>query len=270
MRNGAYYETETGIELYYEVAGDGPPLVFVPGWTFTTEIFDHQFSHFSDSHKVVSFDPRSQGRSTVTPQGLDYTTQSSDLAKLIDHLGLIDPVIVGWSYGSLTLWGLVRLQGTKNLKGLVFIDLPPVPVSGKDEWVEFSVEQAADFYQSLTTAEGHKERVTAYAKNTMLQGNLSPEELEWVVGQSTKSPPWAAAAYCAAGMFSNYEREAHEVDRTMNTMFVVAESAEQLARAYLDTKLPNADVEFLGGHVMFWEFPEKFNSILESYLEKLN
>ena len=104
----------------------------------------------------------------------------------------------------------------------------------------------------------------------MLQGNLSPEELDWVVGQSTKSPPWAAAAYCAAGMFSNYEREAHQVDQTMKTMFVVAESSEQIARSYLETKLPNADVEFLGGHVMFWEFPGKFNSILQSYLEKLN
>ena len=161
MRNGAYFETETGIELYYEVTGDGPPLVFVPGWTFTTEIFDHQVSHFSDSHKVISFDPRSQGRSTATPHGLDYTTQSADLAKLINYLGLVDPVIIGWSYGSLALWGLVRLQGTRNLKGLVFIDLPPVPVSGKDEWVEFSLEQAADFYQSLTTAEGHKTRVTS-------------------------------------------------------------------------------------------------------------
>jgi len=270
MRNGAYFETETGIELYYEVTGEGAPLIFVPGWTFTTEIFDRQVSHFSDSYKVVSFDPRSQGRSTITPQGNDYTTQSADLAKLIDHLGLVDPVIIGWSYGSLTLWGLVRLQGVKSLKGLVFIDLPPVPVSGKDEWVEFSVEQAADSYQSLTTAEGHREWVTSYAKNTMVQGNLSSEELNWVVSQSIKSPPWAAAAYCAAGMFSNYEREAQEVDRTMKTMFVVAESSEQIARAYLETKLPNSDVEFLGGHVMFWEFSEKFNAILENYLGELD
>ena len=269
MRNGTYFETEPGVEIYYEVNGEGQPLIFVPGWTFSTEIFDHQVEHFSKSNQVISFDPRSQGKSTITPQGNDYTTQSADLAKLIKHLNLKQPVIVGWSYGSLSLWGLVRLQGLENIKGLVFIDLPPVPVSSKDEWVEFNLADAADFYQSLTTPEGHRERVTAYAKNTMVQRDLSPEELEWVVNLSTQSPSWVAAAYCAAGMFSNYEREAREVDRTLKTLFVVADSAREKAQVYLENKLPNAEVEYLGGHVMFWEFPEEFNTSLEKYLGKL-
>ncbi len=270
MRNGTYIETESGVELYYEVTGEGAPLIFVPGWTFTTEVFDHQVSHFSTSYQVISFDPRSQGRSTITLEGNDYTTQSSDLAKLISHLNLKDPVIVGWSYGCLPLWGLVRLQGTNNLKGLVFIDLPPAPVSGKDEWVEMSVEQASNFYQSLTTSKGHRDCVTTYARNTMVQRELSTQELDWIVSQSIKSPPWVATAYCAAGMFSNYEKESKEVDRTMKTLFVVADESADKAKDYLQSKLPNANAEYLGGHFMFWEFPEEFNTILESYLDSLN
>jgi non-heme chloroperoxidase len=269
MRNGAYFETEPGVELYYEVKGEGRPLIFVPGWTFTTEVFDHQVAHFSKSYQVISFDPRSQGRSTITVHGNDYTTQSADLAKLIDHLNLINPVIIGWSYGCLSLWGLVRLRGTGNLTGLVFIDLPPAPVSGKDEWVEFSLEEAADFYQSLTTSKGHKERVTAYAKNTMVQRELSQDEIDWIVNQSTQSPPWVATAYCAAGMFSNYEKESQQVDRVLKTLFIVADSSEDKATIYLESKLPNAKAEYFGGHVMFWEFPEKFNTILENYLVSL-
>lgn len=270
MRNGTYFETEPGIELYYEVTGTGPPLVFVPGWTFTTEIFDRQVAHFSRTNQVVSFDPRGQGRSTVALQGNDYVTQSADLARLIDHLGLKNPVIIGWSYGCLPLWGLVRLQGLKNLRGLVFIDLPPAPVSGKDEWVEFSLEDAADFYQSLTTPKGHRERVTAYARSTMVQRDLAPADLDWIVSQSTRSPCWVAAAYCAAGMFSNYEREAREVDQALNTLFVVADNAKEIAGEYLQSRLPNADVEYLGGHVMFWEFADEFNAILENYLARLD
>ena len=270
MRNGSYFETVPGVELYYEVTGVGSPLIFVPGWTFTTEVFDHQVAHFSKSYQVISFDPRSQGGSTITLEGNDYTTQSSDLAKLIKHLDLKEPVIVGWSYGCLSLWGLVRLQGTINLRGLVFIDLPPAPVSGRDEWVEMSIEQASDFYQSLTTSKGHRHLVTAYAKNTMVQRKLLTEELNWIVGQSIKSPPWVATAYCAAGMFSNYESESREVDRTLKTLFVVAEESADKARDYLQTKLPNARVEYLGGHIMFWEFPDAFNTILESYINSLD
>lgn len=270
MRNGAYFETEPGVEIYYEITGEGAPLIFVPGWTFTTEVFDHQVTYFSKSHQVIIFDPRSQGRSTITLEGNDYATQSSDLSKLITHLKLKTPVIVGWSYGCLSLWGLVRSQGTSNLKGLVFIDLPPVPVSGKDEWVEMSVEQASDFYQSLTTSKGHRERVTRYAKNTMVQRELSPQELDWIVSQSVKSPPWVAAAICAAGMFSNYEEESQIVDRELNTLFIVADESADKAADYLKSKLPNANVEHLGGHLMFWEFPNKFNAILASYLKSLN
>ncbi len=270
MRNGAYFETEPGVEIYYETTGDGAPLIFVPGWTFTTEVFDHQVAYFSRSCQVISFDPRSQGRSTVTLEGNDYTTQSSDLAKLISHLEVNEPVIVGWSYGCLSLWGLVRAQGTQNLKGLVFIDMPPVPVSGKDEWVEMSLDQAAAFYQTLTTSKGHRDTVTGYARETMVTGDLSPDELDWIVSQSVKSPPWVAAAYCAAGMFSNYKVESKIVDREMKTLFIVAKESAESAADYLRSNLPNATAEFLGGHFMFWEFPNEFNAILETYLNSMD
>ena len=270
IRNGAYFETEPGVEIYYEITGEGPPLIFVPGWTFTTEVFDRQASHFSSSYQVITFDPRSQGRSTVTLEGNDYSTQSSDLAKLISHLKIGSPVIVGWSYGCLSLWGLVRAQGTGNLNGMVFVDLPPVPVSGKDEWVEMSLEQARDFYQSLTTSRRHRERVARYAKNTMVQRKLEPDELDWIVEQSVKSPAWVAAAYCAAGMFSNYESESRIVDREMKTLFIIADEAADKAAKYLRKNLPNAKAEYLGGHFMFWEFPNEFNAILENYLKDLD
>jgi len=271
MRNGSFFETEPGVELYYEVSGEGSPLLFVPGWTFTTEVFDHQVAHFSRTHQVCSFDPRSQGRSTVTLQGNDYATQSADLCKLMDHLDLRNPVLVGWSYGCLPLWGVVRLRGIKPLKGLVFIDMPPAPVTGRDdEWTEMSVAVAADFYQALTTSKGHRDLVTAFTQEAMVQRDLSAHELEWIVGQSTQSPPWVAAAYCAAGMFSNYQREAQEVDQTLPTLFVVAESSADRAKSYLDTRLPNAQAEFFGAHMMFWEYPEKFNGVLERYLRGLD
>ena len=131
MRRGSFFEVEPGVELYYEDVGEGPPLVFVPGWTFTTEFFTHQFAHFSKTHRVVSFDPRSQGRSTLTLQGNDYATQSADLCKLIDHLGLKAPVLVGSSAGCLTIWGFVRLRGTEPLKGVRLHRSPSRPHDGQ-------------------------------------------------------------------------------------------------------------------------------------------
>ena len=62
-RVGDYLEVDPGVAIYYEDEGEGTPLVLVPGWTFTTKVFDRQFAAFSGRHRVISFDPRSQGRS---------------------------------------------------------------------------------------------------------------------------------------------------------------------------------------------------------------
>ncbi len=271
MQGGSYFEVEPGVELYYEDRGEGPPLVFVPGWTFTTEVFSHQFAHFSKTHRVVSFDPRSQGRSTLTLQGNDYGMQSADLCKLIDHLGLKDPILVGWSAASLTVWGFVRLRGTAPLRGLVTIDMPPAPLTGRDEdWNEFDMAGAAEFYQALMTSKGHRELVTWYAKELMVQRDLTAEELDWIVSQSTTTPSWVAAAYCASEWFSDYLPEAKEIDRTLPALFVVAESSADDAIPYLKQHLPNTQAQLMGGHFMFWEYPEQFNAILETYIKSLN
>ena len=54
---GSYLEIEPGVELYYVDRGQGTPLIFVPGWTFTHEVFVHQIEHFAKTHRVIAFDP---------------------------------------------------------------------------------------------------------------------------------------------------------------------------------------------------------------------
>jgi non-heme chloroperoxidase len=126
---GKYIEVEPGVELYYEDYGQGTPLLFVPGWTFTGEVFEHQVAHFAATHRVIVVDPRGQGRSSVTLHGNDYATHGADLAKLIKALELRDVVLVGWSFGSLAAWGYVQQEGLAALKAMVGIDLSPKPLS---------------------------------------------------------------------------------------------------------------------------------------------
>ncbi len=131
-----------------------------------------------------------------------------------------------------------------------------------------SVAKAADFYQALTTPKGHRGLVAAFAQNVLVQRDLSAEELDWVVGLSTRSPCWVAAAYDAAGNFSNYQLEAEEVDLALPTLFIVDEGAADRAKRHIELRLPNARTEFFGGHMMFWEYPEKFNAVLEKFLRE--
>ena len=55
-----------GVEIAYAERGSGLPLVLVPGWTMSGEVFEHQLTELASSFRVITFDPRSHGRSTVT------------------------------------------------------------------------------------------------------------------------------------------------------------------------------------------------------------
>ena len=112
---GQYAKVSDDLDLFYEEAGTGTPMVLVPGWTASGVVFSHQIEHFSKSHHVIVYDPRSQGLSTQTLEHNDYTQHGRDLGALIDKLGLKHVILVAWSAGCFDGYSYVRLQGTDNL-----------------------------------------------------------------------------------------------------------------------------------------------------------
>lgn len=268
---GKFVEIEPGIELYYEERGSGQPLIFIPGWTFTTEVFEHQLSHFASTHRVIVIDPRSHGRSTITPHGNDYATHGADLAKFIAALELKDVILVGWSFGCLTLWSYIRHAGLDNVKGLVCIDLSPKPLSVNDgDWVEGPLDEIAGAYNSfLTSGKGQRDFVEYYATNVMVQRPLSPEELFWIIEQSAKTPVNIAANLFASGMFSDYREEAKLADASVPVLSIVAEHWAETAVPFMANISPKAKSVVLGGHMMFWEHADAFNAKLGEFVSSL-
>lgn len=266
-RIGSYVEIAPGIDLYYEDEGAGDALILIPGWTFTTRVFDHQFAAFSDSHRVISFDPRSHGRSTVTSDGNNYATQAADLATLLDHLSVKNPVVLGWSAGALAAWHHVRERGTDGIRGFVAVDMLPLGMSAaRRDWVEGTLPDLAGFFQGVQTAQGQRRVITWYADNVMIEGEMTPETTAWIVEQSLATPPLVAANLIADVCFANYLEEAKKVDAEVPSLFCVADHRAETARPFLARHCPNARVEAFGGHMMFWEYPEKFNALLADFL----
>lgn len=90
-----YVSVAPGVELHFWEKGEGTPLVFIPGLTFSGEIFKAQVEHFAVDYRVIAIDPRGQGYSSKTMDGNDYLTHGQDLAALIDTLDLKDAVLIG-------------------------------------------------------------------------------------------------------------------------------------------------------------------------------
>ncbi len=269
IEGGRYVEVEPGVELFVQDVGQGEPIVFIPGWTFTTEVFEKQVEYFRQTHRVIVIDPRSQGRSTTVLHGNNYITHGSDLAKIMNALDLDAVTLAGWSFGALAAWEYVRQHGTNRIKAFISIDLSPKPLSVKHEedWVEGPLDEIGGAFNLYTKdAAGQREFIASYVQNVMFQKEATPDEVNWLTELSLRTPYYIAANLFAAGMFSDYREEARLISESVPTLAVVAEHWAETATAYVKRIAPQSAVETIGGHLMFWEYAEAFNSIVESFL----
>lgn len=266
---GKYIEVDPGVELFVQDVGKGAPIVFIPGFTFTSEVFSKQVDYFSKTNRVIVIDPRSHGRSTITSHGNEYVTHGTDLAKVLEHLDIQNATLVGWSFGCFTVWEYYKQFGAANIKSAVLVDMPPKSLSiHPEDWVEGPLDDIAGIYNSsLRNPQGQRDFISAYITGVMVQRDLEQDELNWLVEQSLKTPYYIAGNLFASGMFSDYRNEASELSKSVPTLTVVAEHWAETAVAYTEKLTPETKIEVLGGHMMFWEHADKFNLFLDDFLK---
>ncbi len=88
-----------GVELYYEIMGEGEPVAFLNGILMTTDRWSGETEFLKTKYKCILHDTRGQFRSEK-PEG-DYTMElhAEDFISLLDHLDIEKCHIVGTSYG---------------------------------------------------------------------------------------------------------------------------------------------------------------------------
>ncbi len=95
---GAYIEAN-GLTVYYEVCGEGEPLLLIHGGTATCRSWASHLPAFAEHFQVFAPDSRGHGR-TDNPAGeLGYRPMADDVAALIKALGLRRPLVLGYSDG---------------------------------------------------------------------------------------------------------------------------------------------------------------------------
>ena len=119
----AQLEVEGGVLAYDDEGprdGQGPPLVFVHGWTANRHRWDHQSAHFSAERRVIRLDLRGHGDSTGAGVGaVDDLAQ--DVLALLDHLKVDRCVLVGHSMGGM-IAQTIALARPDLVERLVLVD----------------------------------------------------------------------------------------------------------------------------------------------------
>ncbi|MDH6244466.1 alpha/beta hydrolase [Mycobacterium sp. OTB74] len=103
--------TTEGDDLYYEVRGQGSPLLMIPpaggdGWSYA-----HVAEILANEYKVITFDRRANARSTINdPQNFEISQQSRDAAAVLRAAGEQSAVVFGNSSGAVIALDMARTQ----------------------------------------------------------------------------------------------------------------------------------------------------------------
>jgi pimeloyl-ACP methyl ester carboxylesterase len=115
------------IQIYYEVHGNGFPLVLISAYGGNSEdwnLFAPKLRQLSKHYKVVTLDNRGTGRSSTPESDYSIKTMSDDVAGLLDSLRMPKAHILGQSMGSLIAQELAINHPIK-VEGLILVCTTP-------------------------------------------------------------------------------------------------------------------------------------------------
>ena len=115
------YAPVNGINVYYEVYGDGRPLVLLHGAFFTIEMnWAHLIPELSKTRKVIAIEMQGHGHSPFSDRELSIATLASDVEKVMDYLKIDSADVAGFSMGGSVAYQFA-VQSPERLRKLVII-----------------------------------------------------------------------------------------------------------------------------------------------------
>lgn len=263
-----------GVELRVLRAGAGAPLLFVPGWSFSAEVFVHQLTELAEHYDVIAIDPRGHGKSSKPLTGNSYPQRGNDLAALIEALDLTDIALAGWSFGVLDVLSYIRDHGHDRVAKLILIDEPPkVPYdhpSNSEEWGEaaLSHDGLPAYLQFLSTdREGFLSFIAADALGVDPERAHEDPATVKLIADGAQTPEHIAIITGAEGLSTDVSETAIDYDRSGKPLlFFAKEEWAEAAEKWVGANLPSAEFARIPVHAGFITQPTEFNARVRAFL----
>lgn len=114
------YATVNGLKMYYEVHGEGKPLVLLHGGGSTIQTtFGRVMGSFAKNRKVIGVDLQSHGRTEDKNRPFTFEQDADDVAELMEHLGIDSADFFGFSNGGMTTLQIVMRHPNLVKKAVV-------------------------------------------------------------------------------------------------------------------------------------------------------
>ena len=115
------YVSVNGIKVYYEVYGEGRPIVLLHGAFFTIGMnWAQLIPELSKTRKVIAVELQGHGHTPYSDRKMDFPTLASDVEKVMDYLKVDSADVAGFSMGGSVAYQFA-IQSPKRLRRLVII-----------------------------------------------------------------------------------------------------------------------------------------------------
>jgi 3-oxoadipate enol-lactonase len=136
-----------GISLYYEVHGDGQPLILLHGLGSSTRDWEFQVPEFSRRYQVITLDMRGHGQSDKPEGPYSIPMFAADVAGLMQALGVKSAHIVGLSLGGAVAFQFA-IDHPAMVKTLTIVNSAP-NLGGTPEQAQQEVARRVGIVQQL-------------------------------------------------------------------------------------------------------------------------
>jgi pimeloyl-ACP methyl ester carboxylesterase len=244
-----------GVEIYYEVHGEGPALLLTHGFSSTSQMWAGQVEPFSKHFKLITWDMRGHGQSDYPADPAAYSEAATvdDMAALLDAAGARSAVIGGLSLGGYMSLAFHRAHPERT-RALLIIDTGPGYKS--DE------ARAAWNANALKTADRFDARGL---------GDLAQQSAE---RRLVRHRDATGLAHAARGMLTQWDSRVIESLPGIAVPSLVVVGADDApflnASSYMAAKIPGAKLVTIpaAGHAANIDQPDAFNAAVLGFLEE--
>jgi pimeloyl-ACP methyl ester carboxylesterase len=97
------YAPINGLQMYYEIHGSGEPLVLLHGAFGAIDLWGPILTTLAQNQQVIAVEFQGHGHTAdIIDRPLSYEQMADDVAALLDHLGIAQADVVGYSMGGTT------------------------------------------------------------------------------------------------------------------------------------------------------------------------
>jgi pimeloyl-ACP methyl ester carboxylesterase len=246
--------SRAGVQIYYEVHGEGPALLLSHGYSATSQMWRGQIDAFAPFYKLITWDMRGHGQSDYPEDQNAYSEDATvdDMAALLDEVGARDAIVGGLSLGGYMSLAF-RLRHPERVKALLIIDTGPgfKNDQARADWNKHAASYALEFEKNGLKSLETRSKEMAESRHRDASGLIKAAK-----GMLTQRDP---------GVINSLP------NINVPTLVVVgADDKPFLAAAeYMAGKIPNASKVVVpnAGHSVNIDQPQAFNAAVLAFLK---